>query len=174
MITLDWTDDRWDAQWRYCLRSAYRLARSSPDPSTQNAAILLDPVSLELVSTGFNAFPEGVQYSDERWERPAKYDFIEHAERNSIFRAAKRGLQTGGTIMVCPWAACSDCARAIVCAGVKKLVRHKDASDRSPERWIESIKVADTILHEGGVEILDIVGSVGAPQLLHTGVLWTP
>lgn len=174
MNTEEWTPERWDTQWRYLLRSAYRLARSSPDPSTQNGAVLIDSTTIDLIAAGFNAFPIGVQYSEERWERPAKYSFIEHAERASIYRAAVLGVSTKGSTMVCPWAACSDCARAIVCAGVTRLVRHKDASDRSPDWWVDSIAVADTILAEGGVNVIDIVGSVGAPEVRHTGIVWHP
>lgn len=173
MDTSSWTAERWDAQWRYLLRSAYRLARSSPDPSTQNGSIIIDKQG-SLLSSGFNAFPMGVQMSDERWERPGKYLFVEHAERAAIYRAAEHGVCTAGGTMVCPWAACADCARAIVCAGIKLLVRHQDASDRSPEWWVDSIAVADTILAEGGVEIRDIVGTVGGPEVRHTGVVWNP
>lgn len=174
MDTTGWTPERWDAHWRYMLRSAYRLARSSPDPSTQNGAILIEAEDLKLISMGYNAFPEGVEYNDERWERPAKYEFIEHAERASIYRAAVLGKSTLGSTMVCPWAACADCARGIVCAGVNLLVRHRDASDRSPDWWVDSIRTADKILAEGGVTIIDIEGSVGAPEVRHTGVVWTP
>lgn len=162
-----------DATWRYLLQSAYRFALNSPDPSTQNGALIFDP-ELLLLAAGTNRFPLGVKETTERWARPLKYEFVEHAERNSIYRCAVLGHSTAGATMVCPWAACSDCARAIVCARIVRLVRHQDASDRSPERWIESIKVADTILQEGGVEIIDIAGPVDGPELLHSEVLWTP
>lgn len=167
--------EQWDNEWRYLLRCAYKIAAQSHDPSTQNGALIVDTDTLSLLSSGCNNFPIGVEESPERWERPAKYQYVEHAERRSIYRAALSGKETMRQTMVCPWAACADCARGIICAGVTKLVRHKDASDRSPDWWVDSIAVADTMLHEAGVEIIDIIGPVNSGvELLHTGVLWKP
>ena len=128
---------------------AYEIAQFSQDPSTQNGAILIDNDE-NLISTGANNFCYGVKETPERWERPVKYKFVEHAERNAIYHAARDGEKTEGLTMVCGWAACCDCARAIVAAGITKLVRHKKATDKSPEFWLKDIEVADQILKEGG------------------------
>lgn len=155
------------------LVDAYRAATYSPDPSTQNGALLIRDG--KVIAAGINAFPAGVVDSlATRWERPEKYKWVEHAERNAIYSAARSGNPTWGTAMVCGWAACSDCARAIVQSGVVLLVRHKDATLRSPDHWLEEIAVADVILQEGGVQVIDVEGSLGAPTILHSGVEWTP
>jgi deoxycytidylate deaminase len=76
--------------------------------------------------------------------------------------------------MVCGWSACTDCARAIICAGIKTLVRHNQASDRSPDSWKQNIVIADQMLKEAGIEIIDYDGIVDGPSLRHSGNIWNP
>jgi len=135
------------------MHRAYLQAQYSHDPSTQNGAVLLD--SFGIVSFGVNNFPSGVEESSDRWERPKKYSFIEHAERTAIFNVARMGYCTTGTTLVCPWAACADCARAIVVSGVARLVR-VSSGDNTHARWDESVAWGDEIMREGGVEIIEI------------------
>ena len=160
------------SSWKELLKVAYEEAVKSPDPSTQNAALLIDDGVVVLKA--FNEFPIGVEYTDERWERPLKYKIIEHAERHVIYKAARQGIATEGLTMVSPWSACADCARAIIQAGIKCLVRHKEAGDRSPEFWLEEIQVADQMFKEAGVEVLDYHGKIGAPEVRHSGQIWSP
>lgn len=156
------------------LRQAYEEATKSPDPSTQNGALLVH--NGFVLEADHNRFPRGVKYEDARWERPAKYKFIEHAERNVIYSAAKNPTihSTMDLTMVCPWAACTDCARAIIQAGIRTLITHKEAHDRSPDRWLEEIEVAFTMLEEAGVDVVMFSGTVNGPPVRHTGVVWTP
>lgn len=158
------------------LMLCYGKALDSPDPSTQNAAVLCHEdewgrLTPFIETLACNDFPAGVVHSEARWERPLKYQFVEHAERNSIFKACRRGRCTTKTVMVCPWAACADCARAIVQAGVRKLItqRHDDE-----DRWKASIDVAFTILAEGGVEVEFFEGKVGGAPIRRDGRLWQP
>jgi dCMP deaminase len=158
------------------LRLCYDKALDSPDPSTQNAAVLcwedsrgrLGPY---VETFACNEFPYGVAYKPERWERPLKYAYVEHAERNCLYKACRRGRCTKGEVMVSPWAACADCARAIVQAGVRKLItqRHDDE-----DRWKASIDVAFTILAEGGVDVVFFEGKVGGSPIRRDGKLWQP
>lgn len=158
------------------LELAYREALNSRDPSTQNGALIVSPSGYNNILTwAYNRFPKGVEETGERWERPLKYQVIEHAERNAIFNLARSGISTKDKVLVCPWAACADCARAIVQSGISILIRHKQASERSPGTWIDSIAIADQMMHEAGVEIIDYDGKVGnGIELLHGGELWQP
>lgn len=161
------------------LKMAYKLAIKSPDPSTQNAAFLCYPDSTPIEGSGaVNRFPIGVEYKPERWERPAKYSYIEHAERNCIFKAAQHGRATSSLTMVRPWAACVDCARAIIQAGIVCLIRHKAQEGDTNERWDASISVADEMLHEAGVVIVDVQPLSGLYKDLRSirrnGELWQP
>ena len=160
--------------WPGLLRACYRHAQYSPDPSTQVAAMVLDRDGA-ILSLAKNEFPLGVLYLPERWERPGKYKYIEHAERNSLYECAQLGFATGGATMVAPWAACADCARAIIQCGLARLVRHKQAGDRSPAFWAEEIAYADTMLAEAGVEVIDVDADLSSGvELLHSGQLWVP
>lgn len=178
-------DDFSDEEWANLVYDAYIVSRDSPDPSTQNGALLWNPKG-ELIGVDYNRFPEGVEYTAERWERPLKYEVIEHAERNAIFWAAAAGRKTLNSTLVVPWAACSDCARAIIQAGVKRLVRHKAATAHSNEiaapgkDWSGSITTADTMLYEAGVEVIDLDWNFAEHHathdlaIRHCGEVWHP
>lgn len=141
-----------------CLQAAYRTAASkSTDPSTQNGAILV--VDGRVIARGANHFPRGVVESEDRFERPLKYSFIEHAERNSIYEAARLGRMTSGATMYCPWFACADCGRAIIQAGVVRVVGHKTPLHASRPDWQTSIAVATQMLTEAGVRMDYLEGS---------------
>lgn len=161
--------------WRDLLRHAYQLSKASLDPSTQNGAVLVNEQG-RLMGGDHNRFPEGVNTNHpSRWERPLKYKFIEHAERNVIYMSARRGVKTEGLTMVCPWAACAECARAIIQAGINQLVTHKQAHDRTPDRWKKEIDVAFEMLGEAGVKVIVYDGEIdGVHDVLHTGEYWSP
>lgn len=159
------------------LRRAYRNAQHSPDPSTQNGAVLYDAGFRKVLGEGCNALPRRVQVTDERLVRPLKYEVIEHAERNAIYDAALRGNGTLSATLYCPWAACADCARGIIQAGITRLVRHHDATVHGAGgNWDESISIADVMMHEAGVEIVDIEGKLMPVDfaIRHAGELWSP
>lgn len=156
------------------LLMAFECATDSPDPSTQNGAVIVNQ-AIHVLGMGWNQFPEGVGYSDERWERPLKYSFIEHAERYSIFDAARSGHGTDGATMVCPWASCAECARAIACAGITRLVRLAFPEDGTGDRWRASCEIGDTILRESGVEIVEFAGQIEEIEpIRRDGQLWHP
>ena len=143
-------DDKLKRAW---MIAAYNMARSSPDPSTQNGAVLVSGDGKYLIGSAFNMFPPEISLSEDRLIPPYKYDYMEHAEAAVIHQAAYRGDATLGTTMVCPWAACRTCARALLVSGVKNLITYRPAHDRSHGHWIPSIQRALEMLKEGGVEV---------------------
>lgn len=167
--------------WPALLRQAYTVATGSPDPSTQNGAGLVH-TSPDRPGGGWaspltwarNDLPKGAQSLPERWERPLKYAVVEHAERNAIYEAARLGVATDGMTMVCPWAPCTDCARAIIQAGVKTLVTHAGANARTPESWLASLATARELLTEGGVDFVEVDAHLGGVEVRHTGEIWRP
>lgn len=46
---------------------------------------------------------------------------------------------------------CAQCAALIVQAGIKRVVCEEIDLDNAPERWRSNMKIAQTILREGGV-----------------------
>lgn len=90
---------------------------------SRNVACVIVGPNHEIRSTGVAGFPRGVDESkDERHERPAKYGWGEHAERNAVFNAARVGIPLEGCTIYVPWYPCMDCARAIVQTGITRLV----------------------------------------------------
>jgi len=159
------------------LGQLYREAHTySKDPSTQLAAVIVSPSGTVKWSTmAVNGMVNGWVERDGDWERPRKYQLVEHAERNAIYSAAKNGVHTKGATMYCTWAACVDCARAIVQSGITRLVRHYPPLDDATERWLESVQLGDSILKAGGVEILDIIGLIPeAFPILRGGEVFDP
>lgn len=173
-------EDRYsDVNWANELRKAYLTAVMSPDPSSQNGALVYNE-HRHLIGQGFNGFTPGVEITPDKLERPVKYLYIEHAERAAVYdcigssRYDRVPQGNEPVLMVCPWASCADCARAIVLSGISLLVRHKDAMERKVDRWADSIALADKILIAGGVEIYEHVGPVDGPEIMHLEEKWTP
>jgi dCMP deaminase len=159
------------------MREAYQLAYDeSTDTSTKNGAVLVDPVDGYIMVGGVNSFTDADMASESRnYERPRKYQVTEHAERAVIYKAARQGTATKGLIMVCPWACCSDCARGIVLAGIPLVVAHKQAYDKTPERWREEVIVGLEILEGGGVTYYQYDNeNIGGVENLFNGEVWYP
>ncbi len=165
-----------DIRKKELLTLAYVTARRSLDESVQNGAVLVHNGS-DIICTGTNNFPPNVERTHERLARPAKYLYTEHAERAAIYRAARFGVSIEGAILVCPWFACADCARAIVLAGISHVIGHKQIAERSHDSfsWQEAIKHGYAILDEGGVtyELVDCVLDLPF-ELRFDGKLWRP
>lgn len=156
------------------LRECYQLSQKSQDPSTQNGAILLHSGLGDVLGLGLNDFPHGVSYTNDRWERPKKYHFIEHAERNALYDAAKKNnIYPGSMTLVCPWAACSDCARAMIQMGVIRLITHKQVHELPSMRWMESIELANDMFREAGVEVVYFDGVLGSVPIRVNGDVLT-
>jgi dCMP deaminase len=150
------------------LMTAYRVAMDSPDPSTQNGALLIDKDG-KFLGYGFNRPSSGCYPVVPESLAHNKYFHYEHAERMAIFNSARYGIRTEGAAMVCPWASCHDCARAIVAAGITHLLRHQDVMRAVPDRWKESMAAGDELLKAGGVHIVNFIGVVGAPRIRFDG-----
>lgn len=161
--------------YKALLCDAYTLAAQSPDDSTQIGSFLVSGSQVEWLTRDFNRPANGFTMTEADWERPTKYSLVEHSERNTIYDAALYGICTAGGLLVATWAACAECARAIVQCGIRTLVRHYPPRDVATERWLGSVGVGDRILKAGGVKIIDVVGPIaGAPPILRGGKLWDP
>jgi dCMP deaminase len=106
-----------------------------------------------------NEFPRDVRYTEERWERPLKYDIVGHSEENAVLAAARAGIATDGLTMIAAWAACANCARIIIQAGIRRLVTLRPTTAHG--KWGASIDIAMTMLEEAGVDVVYLDGSFG-------------
>lgn len=161
---------------RVILGQCYREATESPDRSTQIGAVIVGVHGTVKYSTlSYNGFVRGWEPTEEDYERPRKYLVTEHAERRAIYQAAKGGIKLAGCSLYSTWAACADCARAIVESGITRLVRHMPPEDEATERWLESVFLGDQILHAGGVDIVEIHGPIPeAFKILRGGEVFDP
>jgi dCMP deaminase len=156
------------------MKIAWRRALASTDPSTQNGAVLVVHDVPKPETAAFNGFPTGVLSTEDRWKRPDKYHYVEHAERNCLYSAARNGIPTMWSTLVVVWAACSDCARAIIQCGVSELVTFSD--EANPERWDDSIRIAMGMLEEAKVKVTIVPAEPfqGFEPLRRNGELWLP
>ncbi|NBW09327.1 MAG: CMP deaminase [Caulobacteraceae bacterium] len=140
--------------------AAKEAAAGSDDTHTQNGAVLV-PRAAAYVCVGVNRVPSGVWAAPDRLARPEKYQWIEHAERAAIYRAARIGTPTAGATLYCPWFACMDCARAIILAGIVEVVGHVRPRAATPERWTSQIVKAESMLREARVGMRWIAEPLG-------------
>ncbi|HSX19960.1 MAG TPA: deaminase [Gammaproteobacteria bacterium] len=156
------------------LRKAYSLAQTkSSDPLTKNGAILINSIG-QQIGEGANCFPDKVCMSHERLQRPNKYDYLIHAEQNAIAQAARSGHSTANSTLVCPWAACSACARLIIQAGITKVIAHKALMQQSHNQWVDDIHKAHTMFREAQIEYIEYAGNVGDVEHMFNGKIWQP
>ncbi len=158
--------------WQNLIKVAYSEAKKSTNPSTQNGAILVDNKG-NVVLAATNSFPDGIAETQKRQVKSLRLRFSVHAERNVIYKAARLGIKTKKLTMVCPWATCSDCGQAIIQAGIKRLVVHKQALEKSG-RWKEDIEFAFAMLREANVQIVIFDGKIGVGKILRSGEFWEP
>ena len=132
---------------------AYLSATKSKDKSTHIGAVVIGP-DKEIRSTGYNSFPRGINDNlDSRQERPEKYFWFEHAERNSIFNATLSGTSLRNCAIYTNGIPCMDCARAIVQSGIKEVVVDKFWDDQNPPQWQEHAKRTKQLFVEAGVKL---------------------
>jgi len=154
---------------RHFLALAYQYAKDcSPDPRTQNGAVLVYPETGEIIGYGANRFPKGVSQLPERLHPDHKRSYLEHAERDAIFSAIRQGKATEGAVLYVPWFACSDCAKAIIGAGLSAVVGHLAPCSTS-NAWTGSIDIGLTLLQEAQVEYRYYDGEVGVEGLRFGG-----
>ena len=142
----------WD---RYFLNIAEQVKEKSKDKRTHIGAVIVGKDN-EIVSTGYNSFPRGINDNiEERQERPEKYYWIEHAERNAIYNAARIGVSLReSTMYLTCGIPCSDCAKGIISSGIKRIhCKIKDAT-RNREYWDEHAKRSLQMFKESGVEVI--------------------
>jgi len=155
-----------DENYKGLLVQCYRHAKDSRHPGTHNAALLVE--DNKVVLYGVNNLPPGVHETKERLESPNKHIYPNHAERDVIYQAAKRGLKTKGLTMVMPWLPCINCANAIITSGIKHLIMHKQMIERAKPHWDEELKNAVQIMKEAEVKLTVYDGMVGEKAYMHS------
>ena len=138
------------------MNMVYLVAMKSKDQSTNIGAIIVGPGN-EVVSVGYNSFVRGCDDNvPERQERPEKYFWFEHAERNAIYNSARIGAIPLGCKMYTQALPCMDCARGVVQAGIKELILDTTFSEVLFGKnfvWDDHQEQAAQLFKETGVEV---------------------
>ena len=137
-------------KWDYRMMDlADHIAQWSKDPNTRVGAVIADSVC-RVIGMGYNGFPRGVDDTTERYnDREQKYSFVVHAELNAILNASIK-LDTDFTTLYVTLSPCRECAKAIIQAGIQRVVFKEYRSD----------PVTNQMFKEAGV-IMDKVGMYG-------------
>lgn len=142
-------------KWHYRFMEVARLVSTwSKDTSTKTGAVVVGP-DREIRATGYNGLVRGVNDDIlERLERPTKYDFFEHAERNAVYNACLVGVSCKGCIIYVTHPPCPDCARAIIQSGIKMVVTNRLKIDENTPSgtWRDKLGYSEQMFNEAGVE----------------------
>jgi len=137
------------------------IAAKSKDTSRKIGCIIVGP-DKEIRSTGFNGLPRGCNDTlPERYERPEKYFWFEHAERNAIYNAARHGASLEGCTAYVNMPPCMDCARGIVQSGISMVVSPAPPPD--DPRYSEDFQRIMELFEECNVDWY-CVDSIEAPE----------
>lgn len=142
----------WDEYW---LNMCYFVAMRSIDPRTHVGAVCVSEANTVL-SVGYNGFCRGSDDTRvERMEGENKYLWIEHAERNALYAAARAGIVLFGSSMYTIAVPCADCARGIVQSGIKRVIVDASTKQSLSEKWKKHQEATTAIFNETGVSLLE-------------------
>lgn len=154
----------WD---QYFLSLLPLIAQRSKDPNTKVGCVIVGPDNA-IRSTGYNSFPRGINDNvPERKERPEKYYWIEHADRNAIFAAAKIGTPLDGCTMYLTGLPCMDCARAIIQVGICKVkydAANQEKWAKTTPKYVPDFERVETLLNEASVLLIPIWNTNNVPS----------
>lgn len=136
------------------LRLVSEISTWSKDDSTKVGAYIIDS-ERRPISHGYNGPPRKIDDSKpERYKRPQKYFWFEHAERNAIYNSTS--IPKGCTIYI-THPPCADCARAIIQKDIARVVINRDnMTQEFMERLKDTLSAGKEMLLEAGIEVLEI------------------
>ena len=168
LLRMETMSGSWD---EYFITLADHVASKSKDPSTKCGAVIVNEDNIVLATgfNGFargvreeqqtmRVNPQFVvgdpsmrhdepmriietKLDEKRWQRPQKYWYVEHAERNAIYAAARCGHALESCkIYVNQSIVCCDCARGIIQTGIKTVCCTDKKWSGSPESTFEEQK----------------------------------
>ncbi|AVN59005.1 deoxycytidylate deaminase [Mesoplasma florum] len=134
-------------------------AMRSKDPSTQVGAILVNNLN-QIISTGYNGFPRGVNDDEFPWTREGewidtKYPYVAHAELNAIVSARTNLTDSDVYVTLFP---CNECTKIIIQAGIKKVYyledKYKDSDEvKASKRMLDAAKIEYKQINDFNVKI---------------------
>jgi len=132
------------------------IADWSEDRDFQVGCVIVDPEGHQVRTTGYNGLPRGVSAQDDtRFDRASgeKFFWIEHAERNAIYNAARTGVSLVGCTAYVNRFPCADCGRALIQSGIARVVAPPIPSADGALDY--SFQVSHRMLREAGLIITE-------------------
>ena len=133
----------WDT---YFMEMANLVSTKSKDRSTQVGCVIVG-LNHEVRTTGYNGFCRGIDDDvEERHERPEKYLWSEHAERNAIYNAARNGIRIEDCTAYTTVFPCADCARGLIQSGVVRIVTRPINNQKTSiplHNYVSAMKMLD-------------------------------
>ena len=135
----------WD---EYFMGVAMMSGMRSKDPNSQVGACIVSEDN-KILSMGYNGFPKGCSDDEFPWAREGdslhtKYFYVTHSELNAILNY--RGGSLEGAKLYVSLFPCNECAKAIIQAGIKRIVYDSDKYDGTP-----SVVASKRMLKAAGV-----------------------
>jgi dCMP deaminase len=141
----------WDV---YFIKMARLASTRSKDQSSKFGCVITGQGN-EPLTMGYNGLPRGIEYDDEKQERPNKYIWFEHAERNAIFNAARVGTPLAGATAYISGTPCPSCARALIQAGIVRVVVPENQTGNTEEpdssNWRDDLGATYKMLGKAGI-----------------------
>ena len=151
---LNYVPPTWDETF---MSDVYKSAEKSKDPCTKIGAVLVYWDKKDGFAKGYNGIARKVKDLPKRMERPEKYYWMSHAERNVIFHCARTGRATDGATLFTQGVPCCDCADAIINSGIVEVVVHKQwqyyEEKFNWKKWKDSAKRSHKKFEEANVKI---------------------
>ena len=147
------TDD--EGKWaRRFLGLCDHVASWSEDRDFQVGCVIVG-AGHEVRALGYNGLPRGVRAEDDaRFDRASgeKFFWIEHAERNAIYNAARAGVDVLGCTVYVNRFPCADCGRAIIQSGLVRVIC--PPIPEADGALDHSFQVSHRMLEEAGIPIV--------------------
>lgn len=136
------SQDKWDQLF---LKLTLNIATMSKDPSTKVGSVIVSSDNRQI-SFGYNGFVRGIEETSEKWQRPHKYQYVQHSELNAILNCP---FDTYGCKLYCTHQPCHRCLEMILQAGITKVYYINNYNNLEyKEIWDEHAKLFQEILQK--------------------------
>ncbi len=135
-----WTD--------YFLGLAKVVSQRSHDIHTQHGCIITDQNN-RILGVGYNGFPKGMQDDLLPTNRPDKYDWMIHAERNALSNCV---IRPDNGIAYVTGQSCNDCIMALFQEGINEVYMTQSHGtvlfdEKAQQRFDTFIKMSKMKIH---------------------------
>ncbi len=131
----------------YFLGLAKVISQRSHDIHTQHGCVITDQNN-RILGVGYNGFPKGLDDQNLPTNRPDKYHWMVHSERNALSNCV---IRPDNGIAYVTGQCCNDCIIALWQEGIKKVIMIDDHGTKLFDD--EAQKRFDTFITMSGMEI---------------------